>query len=313
MQNGRKTINMLNNDKLRDNKKGIFYGMAIGDALGAAVEFKPKGTFEPVTGYRGFGPHGLAPGQWTDDTSMALALADSLAYGWSKKDQLERYLEWYNTGKYSVTGYLFDIGNTTRHALEEFERSGKCTSDDDIAGSGNGSIMRLAPVVIKYDDDFDLITNASLSSETTHASPLCCDSCIYMAMVLRGLLEGEDKDWVLTIDWWNHRTNKHPLHYRLLDVIGNFKKEPVGSGFVLDSLHAALWAFRTSSSFEEAVLKAVNLGNDSDTTGAVCGHFAGAYYGYSGIPQHLIDGLDQKDMIDLYLDPILESVPNVAQ
>jgi ADP-ribosyl-[dinitrogen reductase] hydrolase len=306
---------------MTDKKRGMFYGLAIGDALGAAVEFREKDTFPLVTGYRGFGPHGLEAGQWTDDTSMALALADSIAHGWSKKDQLERYLQWRQNGKYSVTGELFDIGNTTRHAIDNFERTGDLTADDDIAASGNGSIMRLAPVVIKYYPDVQLnllnclelhtsadkmlefITKVRESSETTHASPLCVDSCIYMAVVSAALLLGEDREKVLSRDWWI--LQGIGLHNRVHDIVGNNDKEPVGSGFVVDSLHAALWAFKTSFSFEEAVLKAVNLGDDSDTTGAVCGQFAGAYWGYSGIPGHLIDGLDKKEIIDLYLNPIL--------
>ena len=289
-----------------DKKRGMFYGMAIGDALGAAVEFQPKGTFREVTGYRGFGPHGLDPGQWTDDTSMALALADSLGQrGWDKRDQLERYLEWRQNGKYSVTGYLFDIGTTTRYAIDNFEITGDLVSDDDIASSGNGSIMRLAPVPIFWHDSLDrkLAQAARESSETTHASELCKDACAYMALVLRALMRGEDREIVLSKEWWNERLID--LHPRVYDIIENDEKEPVGSGFVIDSLHAALWAFRTSDSFEEAVLKAVNLGDDSDTTGAVCGHFAGAYWGYDAIPKHLIEGLGKKDMIDLYLNPIL--------
>lgn len=285
---------------MRDKKRGMFYGMAIGDALGAAVEFREKGTFEPVSGYRGFGPHGLAPGQWTDDTSMALALADSIAQaGWDKADQLWRYLAWRQTGKYSVTGYLFDIGTTTRHAIDNFELYGTTTADPDVANSGNGSIMRLAPVVIRYADSSteELMQKARESSETTHASVLCKDACAYMAVVLVGLMRGEDRDLVLSKTW--------SLHPRVQEIIDHPEREPKGSGFVLDSLHAALWAFRTSSSFTEAVFKAVNLGDDSDTTGAVCGQFAGAYWGFDGIPEPLINGLDRKDMIDQYLEPLL--------
>ena len=175
----------------KDRKKGMLYGLAIGDALGAAVEFKPKGTFKEVTDYRGFGPHGLAPGQWTDDTSMALALADSIDQtGWDKSDQLTRYLDWRQNGKYSVTGTLFDIGTTTRYAIDNFELTGETVSDSDISGSGNGSIMRLAPVVIAYANDPDLVIKARESSETTHASIFCKDACVYMAVVLQGLVNG---------------------------------------------------------------------------------------------------------------------------
>ena len=136
-----------------DRQRGTLLGLATGDALGAAVEFQPPGTFEPVTGYRGGGPHGLASGEWTDDTSMALALADSIAeVGWDINDQAERYLKWWRTGKYSVNGRCFDIGNTTIAALQRFQENGaaRMSSDPSSHASGNGSIMRLAPVPIRY-------------------------------------------------------------------------------------------------------------------------------------------------------------------
>lgn len=297
------------NANLKNKAKGMFYGMASADALGAAVEFMEKGTFEPVTNYRGFGPHEIEAGQWTDDTSMALALADSInKTGWDKNDQLKRYLDWRQNGKYSVNGCLFDIGTTTRFAIDNFELTGDLISDNDITCSGNGSIMRLAPVVIKYceSNNEELTEKARESSETTHASIFCKDACVYMAIVLKALMHGEDRNIVLTKSWWD--SQKIKLIKNVYDIIENNEKEPNGSGFVIDSLYSALWAFKTSSSFEEAVLKAVNLGNDADTTGAVCGHFAGAYWGYDQIPQHLIDGLDKKEMIDEYLNPLISGL-----
>src|SRR5262245_55247175 len=131
----------------------MLLGLAVGDALGAAVEFAPPGSFPPVTDFRAGGPHGLAPGEWTDDTSLALALADSIASaGWDPRDQAERYVAWWRRGKYSVTGQCFDIGFTTRAALAEFERTGDATksANPSSAASGNGSIMRLAPVPAAY-------------------------------------------------------------------------------------------------------------------------------------------------------------------
>src|SRR5205823_9205788 len=131
---------------------GMLLGLAVGDALGAAVEFQRPGTFAPVTGYRGGGPHRLAPGEWTDDTSMALALADSLAAGWDLNDQAERYVAWWRGGAYSVTGHCFDIGFTTRAALARFLETHDARTAGDPSGraSGNGSIMRLAPVPIHF-------------------------------------------------------------------------------------------------------------------------------------------------------------------
>jgi ADP-ribosyl-[dinitrogen reductase] hydrolase len=138
---------------MSDRARGTLIGLAVGDALGAAVEFRPPGSFHPVTGYRGGGPHGLGPGEWTDDTSMALALADSIAaVGWDLNDQAERYVAWFKTGKYSVNGRLFDIGITTRRALGRYLATGDARSSGDRSeqASGNGSIMRLAPVPIRF-------------------------------------------------------------------------------------------------------------------------------------------------------------------
>ncbi len=293
---------MKNN--LTDKKKGMFYGLAIGDALGAAVEFCKPDTFKPVTDYRDGGPHGLDSGQWTDDTSMALALADSLAIGWNTKDQLEKYYEWYSNGKYSVTGSLFDIGIATRNALETFARNKSIVNNPEISSSGNGSIMRLAPIPICYAESSidELCDKARQSTMTTHSSPLCQDCCVYMSVVLVALMNGENKEEVLSRDWWDKKDIS--LDEKVLGIIEN-DKESKGTGFVIDSLHAAIWAFKEGNSFEDSVLKGVNLGDDADTTGAVCGQLAGAHWGYKQIPKHLIDGLDKKEMIDLYLNPII--------
>lgn len=288
---------------LQDKKKGCMYGLAIGDALGAAVEFRDPGTFPPVTGYRGGGPHGIEAGAWTDDTSMALALADSIAHGWDVKDQLTRYAAWYEQGKYSVNDWCFDVGGTTRDAINEFLESGRTVADHHEWSSGNGSIMRLAPVAIKYHGDPMLAAMAAESSATTHSSDMCLYACQFLAYFLSRLMEsdgGDREDILESVD----RRSASPVRSHAIE---SWRDNPniKGSGFVVQSLEASLWAFMTSSSFEEAVLKAVNLGDDADTTGAVTGQMAGAYWGFSGIPKHLVDGLVKKEMIDLYLNPLL--------
>src|SRR5947209_16541378 len=133
---------------MKNRYRGALIGLAVGDALGAAVEFGSPGSFAPVTFYRSGGPHGLQAGEWTDDTSMALALADSIAsVGWDLNDQANRYVEWWKTGKYSVNGRCFDIGITTRSALGNFaaKKNALISGDRSDRASGNGSIMRLAP------------------------------------------------------------------------------------------------------------------------------------------------------------------------
>ena len=296
-----------------DRCRGALIGLAIGDALGAAVEFKSPGQFPPVTGYRSGGPHRLNAGEWTDDTSMALAMADSIGtVGWDIDDQARRYVEWWQTGKYSVNGRCFDIGITTSRSLSRFLETGRaaCSGSTVESSSGNGSIMRLAPVPIRYRnlllDDIDLLARlAEESSLPTHASEQCLSACRYMTLILAGLIHGEDREQVLSPSWapLTKLQAVKPLHPLIGQIAaGSFRsKHPPairGSGWVVQSLEAALWAFHHAASFEEAVLKAVNLGEDADTTGAVCGQFAGAYWGEGEIPHPLKADLARYDMLD---------------
>jgi len=308
--------------------RGTLIGLAVGDALGAAVEFKAPGTFKPIDGYRAGGPHGLEPGQWTDDTSMALALADSMIHvGWNLEDQARRYMAWWHQGEYSVNGRCFDIGNTVSSALSRFETSGdvlSCASSDERA-SGNGSIMRLAPVPIYYadlfpDDIAKLSRLAEQSSLTTHASGRCRSACRYMALLLAGLMHGVSRDEVLSPTWepLQQLRAAEPLHPDIDEIAeGSFRhRQPpqiVGSGYVVQSLEAALWAFHDAQDFRTAVLKAVNLGDDADTTGAVCGQLAGACWGEGSIPQPWLDGLAERKMIEQSLAGLLGGTPHVKE
>lgn len=291
-----------------DRKRGCLYGLAIGDALGAAVEFKKPGTFPPVTGYRDGGPWDLNPGEWTDDTAMALALADSLGSGFSLTDQIGRYVDWFYHGRYSVNGRCFDCGNTTKRAITRYYDEGHIPDSSDPKLSGNGSIMRLAPVIIRYAHDDSLSLNAAMSSAVTHGSLECISACQVMAVIIGGLIRGESKETVLSPTY--EPLSRIPgLAPKIAEIIsGSYRTKDVkGTGYVVESLEAALWAFWKHDSFEETVLAAVNLGRDADTTAAVAGQFAGALYGYSGIPQPLIDGLAKKEMIEQYLSPLLEA------
>jgi ADP-ribosyl-[dinitrogen reductase] hydrolase len=304
----------------RDRKRGTLVGLAVGDALGAAVEFMPPGSFKPVTGYRAGGPHRLDPGQWTDDTSLALAIADSIAaVGWDLDDQARRYLQWWQDGKYSVNGRCFDIGGTTPTALSRFEQTGDARTSGDPLGqaSGNGSIMRLAPVPIRCADLFpdridELVELCIDSSRPTHASPQCLSACGYFGLVLAALIRGVERAETLAADWetlWQLR-RLCALHPEIDEVAaGNFRrKDPpaiVGSGYVIRSLEAALWAFHDAGDCREAILRAVNLGTDADTTAVLCGQLAGAYWGESGIPSEWREGLAQKDLIESALNGIV--------
>ncbi len=307
---------------MNDRRRGTLMGLAVGDALGAAVEFTRPGSFPPVTGYRDGGPHGLKPGEWTDDTSMALALADSIgSIGWNLDDQAKRYVAWWRHGKYSVNGTCFDIGITCRNGLSRAQRGmdARLSGDADEQASGNGSIMRLAPVPIAYahlyPDDISKLTRlAEESSLPTHASEQCLSACRYLAVVLAALMHGEDRATVLSPDWkpLQQLIDEKPLHPLIQKVVvGSFReKQPPeiqGSGWVVESLEASLWAFHNAGSFEEAVFNAVNLGRDADTTGAICGQLAGAYWGESGISESLCTGLARKDMLETALKGIMKT------
>ena len=292
---------MANNEKL----KGCLAGLAIGDALGCTLEFKKPGTFEPITTIVGGGVHKLEAGQWTDDTSLALCLAQSLidCKGFDAKDQMQKYCKWDEEGYMSSTGECFDVGNTTLKALNKFRATGEpYTGMTEDSSAGNGSIMRLAPIpMYYYQKPEEALKYASLSSQTTHANEMCVDACRYMAGIIVGLLNGESKETVLSSMYSpvKNYDDDAPLCGVIKEVAsGSFKiKQPPeikGTGFVVESLEAALWAFYVSDNFKDGALKAVNLGNDADTTGAIFGQIAGALY---DIPQDWIDIITMKDKI----------------
>lgn len=248
---------------------------------------------------------------------MALALADSIhSAGWDLNDQMRRYVRWRDEGAYSVVDQCFDIGVTTCGALQRFLQTGDAWTcgDTDEYSAGNGSIMRLAPVPIafahRYPDNVGLLAErAEQSSLTTHALPVCRSACRYLAVVLAALAHGADRDSVLSPSW-PVLERLGPLHPAIEAIArGSFReKEPPdikGSGYVVQSLEAALWAFYDARDFRQAVLRAVNLGNDADTTGAVCGQLAGACWGESGIPQEWREGLKRRDLIEAALAPLL--------
>jgi ADP-ribosyl-[dinitrogen reductase] hydrolase len=304
----------------RHRQRGMLLGLAIGDAMGASVEFEAPGTFLEVTDFRAGGPHGLAPGDWTDDTSMALALADSIAdVGWDLNDQAARYVAWWRTGAYSVNGRVFDIGMQTSAALCRFLETGDAWTSAETAerASGNGSIMRLAPVPIVYSellsDRLDiLVERAVQSSRPTHASPQCLSACAYLGVVLAGLVQGLSREEVLDPNWPTLRRllEIFPLHPEIAEVAeGSFRRRAPpairGSGYVVKSLEAALWAFHGTADFREAVLRAVNLGDDADTTGAVCGQLAGACWGEHGIPAEWRKDLAGRELIESALLALL--------
>ena len=304
---------------VRDRYRGALLGLAVGDALGTTVEFKAPGTFKPITDMVGGGPFGLESGQWTDDTSMALCLAESLIEkrAFDPKDQMDRYCRWWKEGYLSSTGTCFDIGITVKTALAHYLRSGEpFAGSTDPFTAGNGSLMRLVPVPLAFRRDFELaIHNAGESSRTTHAAPTAVDACRYFAGLLLGALEGRSKEELLSSFFYPDADGpywrRHPLSPEIAEIAnGSFKqKQPpaiIGSGFVVRSLEAALWAFYRSDSFRDGALRAVNLGNDADTTGAIYGQLAGAFYGVNAIPEDWIERLTMRDFIRERADALFD-------
>jgi ADP-ribosyl-[dinitrogen reductase] hydrolase len=288
---------------------GSLAGLAVGDAVGTTVEFRSRGSFLPVNDMVGGGPFSLEPGEWTDDTSMALCLGQSLIerHGFDALDQQQRYLRWWKEGYMSSNGRCFDIGNTVRSALCRFEKTGEPYSgSSDAFSAGNGSIMRLAPVPMFYlFDPAQALEKSALSSRTTHQALPTIDACRFFGGLIIGALRGESKETLLA-KFYSPVPNAweaHPLCKEISDIArGSFHRksemEIRGSGYVVRSLEAALWAFATTDSFEEGCLKAVNLGEDADTTAAVYGQLAGAFYGYENIPAKWREKLAKRDIIE---------------
>ena len=227
-----------------DRFRGALLGLAVGDAVGTTVEFKPPGTFDPVTDMVGGGPFGLPPGAWTDDTSMALCLAESLIErgGFDPVDQLERYVRWYRKGHLSSTGSCFDIGGATRSALQRFERTGEPFPGDAAPdAAGKGPIMKLAPIALAYaQHPAHAVKRAGDSARTTHGAPQAIDASRYFAALLVTALDGANVSQLLhqgTVEPLPRLWAIDPLHPEVAAVAaGSFHaKEPPaikGTGYI---------------------------------------------------------------------------------
>lgn len=288
--------------------RGALLGLAVGDALGTTVEFHPRGSFREISDMAGGGPFGLKPGQWTDDTSMALCLGASLvAGGFDPLDQMRRYLDWADNGYMSSTGRCFDIGATVSRALARFQQTG-----DPIAGSsdprsaGNGCIMRLAPVPIRYQDDpAQAVALSGEQSRTTHGAEECVAASRLFGEMLVRALKGAHKEAVLAAP---ELAGDMPPKLAAIAAgawRGKSREQVKGSGYVVESLEASLWCFYHSDNFRDAVLLATNLGDDADTTAAITGQIAGAFYGEEGIPQPWREKLTMGQMIGQMAEALL--------
>lgn len=274
--------------QITDRYRGALLGLACGDAVGTTVEFKARGSFSPISDMVGGGPFGLNPGEWTDDTSMALCLATSLmeCKGFDPDDQMQRYCRWKETGYLASNGKCFDIGRTVSLALHSFKETGNPYSGStDPKCAGNGCLMRLAPVPMFYFNSREMAIRMSVeSARTTHGAHECLEATRLFAAMLLVALSGGSKEDIL----FGHGI-KVADSTRLQGIAaGRYRSASVsaiqGTGYVVESLEAALWCFLKTDDFHDAVLLATNLGDDADTTAAICGQLAGSFYGESGIP-----------------------------
>lgn len=258
--------------------KAAIYGLAVGDALGVPVEFMKRGSFR-VTGMTGYGSHNQPAGTWSDDTSMTLATCDSIrALGRVDCDDIRnRFRQWLYNAEYTVDNVVFDVGNTTALAL----RCGK--GEDGEYSNGNGSLMRILPLAFT-DAGKELIGEVSA---ITHAHTLSKRICIEYVELARVLLNGTPLKDALTY-----------LGEETAALTELTESEIKSSGYVADTFRATLWSLATTDNYKDAVLRAVNLGDDTDTVGAVTGGLAAIIYGMEGIPGEWINSLRGKEVID---------------
>ncbi len=290
---------------------GSLVGLAVGDALGTTLEFMSRDTYPVLTDIIGGGAFNLEPGQWTDDTSMALCLGESLDVvgGFDAHDQLTRYSEWLYNGYNSSTGTCFDIGYATHEAITDFKNNGTLRHNQEEHSAGNGSLMRLAPIPVFYStpevhshEFADLLEYTRLSSETTHAGALAVQTCVaYSVMINRAILGSSRPEIINMTD--ELMTSVGITHPRVRHAVNSanymvkVRDQIKSTGYVIDSIEAALWCFTKTDTFRDAVLLAANLGDDADTVAAITGQLAGAYYGLDGIPKEWVDTITDSDRI----------------
>lgn len=278
--------------------KGAFVGLAVADAVGTTLEFLPRDQ-KHVTDMVGGGPFGLTAGEWTDDTSMALCLADTYlnAGKLDLTDFRNRLVNWYRYGVNSANGVCFDIGNATRYALEEYLKHGPgWFGNTDPATAGNAAIIRLAPAAIfQRRSLLGTLNDAEQQGRATHGAVESSDSCRLLGLILHRLLNGCDKNEAFS-------PAVCPLNARAALInAGEYKQKTRdqirSSGYVIDTLEAAMWAVWHTDNFRDAILLAANLADDADSVAATAGQIAGALYGYAGIPQEWRERLVEERRI----------------
>ncbi len=294
------------------NLRDGMYGFIVADALGVPVEFNNRKSLDenPVTDMRSYGTYNQPVGTWSDDSSMTLCTYDNIVNYRSLDDVMQDFLNWYQNGYMTPHGECFDIGMTTQRAILNYSH-GINPIQCGLSGerdNGNGALMRMLPLVYykdkSVDDRVDLVTKYA---ELTHAHKRNIIACVFYVEFAILLLKEYDKSLAYneTIDIINKLfvDEKELLHYqRLLNDIQDINREQINStGYVVDTIEAVIWAFLTTDNYKECVLKAVNLGGDTDTISAISGGLAGIYYGYDDIPSDWINNLQNKKLIEKVL------------
>lgn len=271
--------------------RDAIYGLAIGDALGLPVQFEERGTFHVET-MTGHGTYNMEAGTWSDDTSLTLATCDSIKLMGriDLEDMLCCMTDWYKDGKYTPDGQAFDVGMTTGAALSR----GEGLSDE--GSNGNGSLMRIIPLAFLPDLKDDEIREVSA---LTHGHRISKTACVTYIHIAKELLKGASIKEAVEVAVTG---GVEESMYKNLLTIGNRPRDEIKStGYVVHTLEAAVWTLENTDNFRDAIITAVNLGDDTDTVGAVTGALAGIIYGYDAIPEEWIKALRRKDLLEAYL------------
>lgn len=307
--------------------KDALYGFVIGDAMGVPLEFmsREKLAQHPVTKMIGDGSYNLPKGVWSDDTSMTLATMDSISttHAIDCDDIANRFCDWINYGKYTATNLVFGVGKITRNALFRYwnqkKDATKCGGTSYLE-NGNGSLMRMLPIAFycynRHLNSKEIYSIVKDVSSITHAHEISILGCyIYVCYILL-LLSGKNKldsyQLLSQQDYSMFSSDSLEQYKRILSTeLLSFSIDKISSsGYIVSTLEAALWVILHTDSFEQAIIGSINLGNDTDTVGAITGSMAGILYGYSSIPQKWIDSLEGKDSLNSYLSSFIHMMDN---
>lgn len=286
-------------------------GLIVGDALGVPFEFKQRDTFR-CDGMMGFGTYNQPPGTWSDDSSMTLATIDAIVKNDGKvipKDIMDNFCKWLYKAEFTPYSEVFDVGNTTQIALERYyygkKSLNKCGLVSDLT-KGNGSLMRILPLAFA---DFGDGKNIEIISSLTHANPDCISACEIYINIAEGLASGDDLD--TSMGFAALENYKGTVFERLTKLETLSRNEIRSSGYVVDTLEAALWCLLKTNNYTDAVLTAVNLGNDTDTVAAVAGGLAGMMYGVGGekgIPEEWIKRIAKLEYIEKLISKLENTI-----